>query len=141
MPHADEALTARLLAQLRERSDDAQFFQDLAKEFHKQKLYQHEKAAYELSLELDPLDRFTHLYLGNWYYRERKYGPALEHFERARDLMPDDSTAFWCMAGVFERREQLDEAEALYRKAIALDPTNEAAKKYYRQFRRRWREA
>src|SRR5690242_6168873 len=113
MPHEDDALTTRLLAKLRELSDDAKFFQDLGQLFHKHKLYRQEKAALDLSLELNPRDRFTHLYLGHWYYCERQYEPALEHFEQARDLMPDEATAFWCMAGVFERQERLDEAEAL----------------------------
>jgi tetratricopeptide (TPR) repeat protein len=141
MPHENDASTATLIAQLRGLSDDAQFFQDLGKRFHDEKRNQHEKAAYELSLELDPNNYYTHLYLGNWYYRKRQYAPAFEHFARAGELMPDDSIWRWCMAGVFEWTDRLDEAEALYRKAIAVNPTDKAAKRYYRRFRRRWRKA
>lgn len=55
--------------------------------------------------------------------------------------MPDDSLPYWNIAGVFEWTDRLDEAEAMYRKAIALDPTDKDAKRYYRRFRRRWRKA
>jgi hypothetical protein len=31
------------------------------------------KAAYEVSLRLDPCHLFTHHYLGNWYYQRSAY--------------------------------------------------------------------
>lgn len=137
MPHDHDASASDVLARLRALSDDAEFFQDLGKTFSRHKLYGLAKSSFELSLELDPCDGFTHLYLGNWYYRERQFEPALECFEYASQLMPDVSAPFWCMADVYEELKRFDEAEELHCKALAVDPNDKQARQMYRRFRQR----
>jgi len=46
------------------------------------RIWPHEEArtAYERALELDPKDAFTHLFVGNSYYRSRMYPEALAAF-------------------------------------------------------------
>ena len=142
MENAGDASTCSVLARLRELSDDAEFFQDIAKVFSRHKHFDHALAAFELSMQLDPCDGFTHLYLGNWYYREKQYEVALERFEYACELMPELAVSYWCVADVYEALGNFQAAREWHQRGMAAEPSSSAAKKNFRQFvrRRRWRE-
>lgn len=137
MPHEDVQAAVDLVAQLRRHSNDAEFFQELGKTFTKHGLSELAKAAYDISLELDPCDGFTHLYLGNWFYRRRQNEAALERFEYAAELMPDEPVCLSCIADVYERQNRLQEAESFHKKAMDLDPAGEDAKRRYLKYCRR----
>lgn len=122
---------------LLEVTDDAEFFQQLGLLLLRRVSMDAAKAAYDLSLRLDPCDPFTHLYIGNWHYQRREYADAIERFEYAAELRPDMAVSFWCMANVFERQGRADEADEYYRRAVAAEPKNRVARRKLRDWRRR----
>lgn len=128
-----------LFSCLRELSDDAIFFQDLAKLFSQHKHYDQALTAFELSLQLDPCDGFTHLFLGNWYYRERQYEVALERFEYACELMPEFAVSYWCVADVYEALGSFETAREWHLRGLRAQPSCRSAKKNFRRFLRRQR--
>ena len=125
---------------LRAECEDAEFFQSLGRLFTEQQLFELAKEVFETSLELDPCDALTHVYLGNWYYRHHQLEAALECFEYANQLMPDLPMPYWCIADVFEKQHRFDEAKAFHRKAAAANPKDKQARRLYRKFRERRRE-
>lgn len=136
MPN-DCDLSSDAISYLRGLSDDAEFFSDLGRTFSKHKHFALAKAAFDIALQLDPNDAFTHLRLGNWYYREHQLEAALERFEYANQLRPDLPATYWGQADIFETLQRFDEAEELHRRAVAADRSDRQAKRLYREFR--WR--
>ncbi len=134
MPHEDFHAAVKLVAELRKISDDSELFQELGKTFTRYVLHEHAKAALDVSLELDPCDGYTHLYLGDWFYGRKQYEAALERFEYAAERMPDEPFCLSCIADVFERQNRLQEAEELHKMAIELDPAGEDAKRRYLKY-------
>lgn len=140
MFHEDDPPMADVIALLRALSEDAEFFQDLGKTFAMHKKHALAKAAYDLSLQLDPCDGFTHLYLGNWYARG-SWRPPWSDSSTPANSCPTFQRRSGCMADVFERQNRFEEAEALHRKAMAVDPNDKQARQEYRKYRRRRRQA
>jgi tetratricopeptide (TPR) repeat protein len=131
----EEQLKIDLLrSMLKDNPHDAELHQELGRAFYVAKLTDEAKEAYEKSLVLDNTDGFTHLYLGNWYFTEEEYAKAKEEFEIARDLMPEDATPVWCLAQVFEAEGDFIEADALFRKAVSIDPDDPQARRYLDQW-------
>jgi tetratricopeptide (TPR) repeat protein len=139
MPHDSRRSAKAFVSRLRAFNDTKEFFQKLGKTFIDHGLMDHAMAAYEVALQLDPRDGWTHLYLGNWYYSARQYEAALERFEHASSLMPGESCPFWCIADVFEKQRRFNEAQRFHRRAVEVDPKNERAKEFRRKFRERQR--
>lgn len=90
-----------VLELLRELTGDAEFFQELGKLFRRHVSMATAKAAYDVSLRLDPCDPFTHLYVGNWHYQQGELGEAVECFEYAAGLRPDLAVCYWCLADMY----------------------------------------
>jgi tetratricopeptide (TPR) repeat protein len=126
-----------LLRRIREEPSDAELHQGLGRLYLKKGMTQLAKAAYERSLELDPCDPWTHLYLGNWYEFVQEYEQALECFAYAARLLPDDSTAFWCMAGAYESLGMVDLAAENYELALDTNPKDRIARKRWHAWQRR----
>ena len=76
-------------------------------------------------LQLDPKDAWACLLLGNIYFKhERDYGSAERYFVAAADLAPGDPYILNSYASLLSRRGRYDEAEDLFTRAIAAQPTN-----------------
>ena len=119
------------------RPDDAELFQELGKLYLKQgKLYEG-KAAYEKSLELDPRDPWTHLFLGNWYYSQNDFASAIKPFSHAATLMPDCAVPFWCLAEAYEKQGRGELADSHYRRAVEAEPSNKLARTKLKAWRER----
>jgi tetratricopeptide (TPR) repeat protein len=81
-------------------------------------------------------DHFTHLYLGNWYFADRDYAAALERFEYATELPPDDPVSYWCRADVHARLGDTARADELYRRAVEVSPRDRQARRKLREWER-----
>jgi TolB-like protein/Tfp pilus assembly protein PilF len=77
-----------------------------------------------LSLAPDSADAQTAMGLYN-YYCLRDFDRAIERFEAARKIAPNDWKVIGSMALVKRRQGKIDEAIALQKQAVDLDPLNE----------------
>src|SRR5687767_14772066 len=106
-----------LLARLKERPSDSELFQQLGQAYTKAGRTEEAREAFERSLELDPDNAFSHLYLGNWFYGKRLYPDALARFRRAAELLPDEAVAHWCIGDVYHAEGRFDLAQSAYQTA------------------------
>ena len=120
--------------------DDAGLFQRLGRELYRGRM-EEARVAYERSLALEPSDPWSHLYLGNWHYTGEDFLAAVERFARAAELMPDRAVAFWCLANAKEGLGHSDLADANYRKAVEVEPTDNGARRRLREWLRRSRQS
>jgi tetratricopeptide (TPR) repeat protein len=58
------------------------------------------------------------------YHKNRQYTDAIPHLEKVLELDPKNEGAYFMLADCYFRLDQLDEAIAVYRRAIAADPNN-----------------
>jgi tetratricopeptide (TPR) repeat protein len=126
-----------LLFHLRERIDDAHFFTGLAGQFFRRKQFDLARETYEVAVEINPLNAFTHFYLGNSYQQAGHLEAALERYEKGRDLEPRLAVGYWLLASLHEAMKRYDEAEDFYRQALAVQPKDSTTRKNYRRFRAR----
>ena len=92
------------------------------------------KAAYERSLELDPCDPWTHLYLGNWHYTADENREAAKCFEYAAHLLSEIPVAFWCLGDAYAALGFDALATEHYRRALDMDPSDETARKRWQNW-------
>jgi TolB-like protein/Flp pilus assembly protein TadD len=59
-----------------------------------------------------------------YYWFDRDYARALAEFEKARALLPNDSSIPWDIAAIKRRQGHWDESVADYRRILRLDPQN-----------------
>ena len=77
------------------------------------------------ALELQPNLGEAHHALGLCYYWfDRDYASALREFEKAKQLLPNDSSVPWDIAAIKRRQGQWREAVDNYRQILTLDPQN-----------------
>ncbi len=134
---SDDATISDLMRLLGELTEDAEFFQGLGKLFSKVRQGDAADAAYSKSLRLDPCDPFTHLYIGNRHYQKDEYEEALESFEYATGLLPDEAVCYWCQANIYERQERLELADKFYERAVEIDPEDRNARRQLRKWKKR----
>ncbi len=111
-----------VLARIADRPADAELFQRLGQAYLKTGRLDEARLAYERSLELEPGDPFTHLYLGNWFYGRRMYPEALARFQHAATLMPHEAVVFWCQGDAYRDQGRFDLAQVAYDAAVRADP-------------------
>ena len=128
--------TDTLLKRLRAAPRDAELHQELGKAYLEKGLMEEAKAAYERSLELDPCDPWTYLFLGNWYYTMDRHREAVESFKCAARLRPDISIAFVGLADAYAALGFDALATENYRHAVDVDPTDTTAKRNWRRWTR-----
>jgi cytochrome c-type biogenesis protein CcmH/NrfG len=86
----------------------------------------------ERDILVHPLDPWSQAYLGSCHYELRNYEVALTHFRKAQELAPDSSVPLGLQADVFHARGDRGDREKageLYRRALAMDPDDELARK------------
>jgi tetratricopeptide (TPR) repeat protein len=125
----------RLRARLARRNGPAILWQALGKAYIERTYtlgtfeYAPAEAAYRRALDLDATDPFTHLFLGNLFYARHLYLQALHWFENGRRLLPDQSIAYFLIADTHVRLGHFDLADEFFRKAVAVDPADEDARR------------
>ena len=117
-----------VLALIEKQPADAELYQRLGQLYSKAERSEEARAAYERSLELDPTDPFTHLYLGNWFYGSRMYPEALARFQHAAKLLPDLAVAYWCQADAYQAQGRYDLVEQAYETAVRVAPDDQQAR-------------
>ena len=91
---------------------------------------------YEKRQEFDPALKEYHLaskklpiaylFMGNVFFQKKEWGEAERAYKEAIRRDPKNADAYNNLAWLYyARRERMDEAEALARKAIELDPSKE----------------
>jgi len=87
------------------------------------------QAEYHLrrSLEVNPEDPWTRVYLGNLLWARGDIPAAIPEFQQAIKLMPDQALPLWSLANVYENQEQWKDAEELYERAVASEPEDSVA--------------
>jgi len=69
------------------------------------------------------------MYMGNARRAQEDYREAIWYFEVAASILPNEACPYWCLAGAYEGMGDYRQAEAFYRKAVAVDPENRDAKR------------
>jgi tetratricopeptide (TPR) repeat protein len=82
------------------------------------------RAEYHLrrAVELRPSDSWARVYLGNLLWKRGDVSAAIPQFEEAINLTPNRALPLWSLANVYESQELWKEAEALYERAVTVDP-------------------
>ncbi|MFN0101748.1 MAG: tetratricopeptide repeat protein [Bryobacteraceae bacterium] len=82
---------------------------------------------FELELTLNPGDALSEYQLGELMWIANRPDDALKRFLRAVELQPNFPHALIAAGKVLLSTEKADEAIALLKKAVSLDPSNEVA--------------
>lgn len=94
---------------------------------------------YKRASAMRPADWDGYFRLGAFYYDQRRFSEAANQFRRVIDLMPDHGPAHTSLATTLLSLGQQDEAEAEFKKSLALAPDYVAASNlgviYYNQKR------
>lgn len=78
------------------------------------------------ALEFDPNDNKSPYYLGNIYYGKEMFDQAIEYFSLSVDRQADFPTVYRNLAiGLFDKKDQVEEAGSLLRHAFAMNPADE----------------
>jgi tetratricopeptide (TPR) repeat protein len=82
------------------------------------------QAEYHLrrALKLDPSDLWARVHLGNLLWLRGDMSAGLVEFEQAAERHPDAAIPVCCIANVYENQELWEEAEALYERALTIEP-------------------
>lgn len=118
-----------VLALINERPADAELFQLLGQLYLKAGKFDEAREAYDRSLALDPNDPWTHLYMGNWFFFVGDRRKALEEFQHAADLMPDEAIVYTCQGDIYKAQRQHELAEQAYKTAVRVAPDDLQAKR------------
>lgn len=82
---------------------------------------------YKMVLELAPNDAEAHFFMGNIYFELKNRNAAIVELKKAVELKPDYPEALNYLGYLYVQDNQnLDQAEGLIRKALAIDPDNGA---------------
>jgi tetratricopeptide (TPR) repeat protein len=69
----------------------------------------------------------AHKRMGAWYRHFGFLGRAIEEFETAAALAPDDASSRFSLAYLYDEQGAIDQAGACYRRAVLLDPSYSTA--------------
>jgi len=91
------------------------------------------QAEYHLrrALELDASDLWARIHLGNLLWAHGDTSAGIAEFQKAAELHPDTALPVYCVANVFENQELWEQAEALYERALMMEPDDSVAHMNY----------
>jgi tetratricopeptide (TPR) repeat protein len=124
-----------VLALIENQPGDAELYQRLGQLYSEADRPEEARGAFERSIELDPNDAFTHLFLGNWCYKRRMYQEALTRFQHAAELMPDKPVAYWCQGDAYRAQGRYHLAQRAYEAAVRVSPDHQTARERLAEWR------
>lgn len=107
----------------------SQSLQDQAKQLMERHDWDRAAALLERDVADHPVDPWSRMYLGSCHYELRNFEKALEHFELAETLAPNECTPVGLQADVFMAIGDHIKAGELYIRASTMAPDNETAAK------------
>ena len=60
--------------------------------------------------------------LGNIFFKQKDYDTAIEQYQKAIELTPDDSRLYYNLAAAYFNKDELEFAVTFYKKAVKLEP-------------------
>jgi len=95
---------------------------ELAKFYYKIKSYEKAETVSLNALEFNPLHKRIIGLLGQIYYAQRKFKPALDHFEHLEDLSSPPKFVLEKMAIAYKATNQLDKSVTKYQELLSIKP-------------------
>ena len=71
-----------------------------------------------------PNDERAQFVLGNYYFGQQEYGPAIEHYKKATDLAPNYSAAYNILGYSYRQQGDYANAEQAFKKYVELIPND-----------------
>jgi tetratricopeptide (TPR) repeat protein len=71
-----------------------------------------------------PNDERAQFALGNYYFGQQEYGPALEHYKKATELAPNYSPAYNILGYTYRQQGDFANAEQAFKKYVELIPND-----------------
>jgi Flp pilus assembly protein TadD len=118
-----------LRKQVQECPKSASAYQNLGSALAKLRRFDEAEAALKTSLSLEPNDLWTNLFIGNVYYESGRYLEALSSFTHAKQLAPNHSMPYVCLADTCAQLGDLETADKMYRLAVKVEPHCEIARR------------
>jgi len=109
---------------LRVRPGDAKTEGNLGNALKRQNRYQEAEVAYRRSLSADPADPETYIDLGDLLFRDRRWQEAIDSLDLAIDRGTSNPDAYTFKARAMIALGRLDEAEAVVRAGLRLNPNH-----------------
>ena len=126
-----------LLCKIKTGDESSDVYQELGKAYVDIKEIDKAYNAFLKALEFDDRDPWTHLYIGNIFFRKEDYRGAIKWFEKSINLIEDAAVPYWCLAECYEKIKEYSTADFYYRKAVHAEPESEEAQKRLMAWRRR----
>ena len=71
-----------------------------------------------------PNDERAQFALGNYYFGQQEYGPAIEHYKKATELAPNYSPAYNILGYAYRQQSDYANAEQAFKKYVELIPND-----------------
>jgi len=71
-----------------------------------------------------PNDERAQFVLGNYYFGQQEYGPAIEHYKKATELAPNYSPAYNILGYAYRQQNDYANAELAFKKYVELIPND-----------------
>lgn len=71
-----------------------------------------------------PNDERAQFALGNYYFGQQAYGPAIEHYKKATELAPNYSPAYNILGYAYRQQDDFANAEQAFKKYVELIPND-----------------
>jgi tetratricopeptide (TPR) repeat protein len=71
-----------------------------------------------------PNDERAQFVLGNYYFGQQEYGPAVEHYKKATELAPNYSPAYNILGYAYRQQDDFANAEQAFKKYVELIPND-----------------
>jgi tetratricopeptide (TPR) repeat protein len=126
-PRNARARIARLQRRIERNPNCAGLYQSLGKAYHDSGRLDLAEAAFSTSVELDPNDPWSHLYLGNALCSREQHSQGLAMFQRASELAPELSMTWVSIADAHTWMGDLERAGEYYLRAVETDPSDSIA--------------
>lgn len=129
----------RLKRAIARNPSSAILHQGLGRTYSDLKSFKEARHCFVNSLQLDPSDLWTNLYLGNSYFRDGDYPSALDYFNNARSLDAKVAMPLVCLADTFHKLGEDEKADRLYNEAVQTDPECEVARRNLERWQAHYR--
>jgi len=71
-----------------------------------------------------PNDERAQFTVGNYYFGQQDYGPAIEHYKKATELAPNYSPAYNILGYAYRQQDDYSNAEQAFKKYVELIPND-----------------